>query len=101
MGGKRKIFADSAISVFSVESTWHISRYVTSALQKKQLPTQGTLKKNRRNTKNISFQFHYDKKLVSKSNLQDLITTVVQLEVGGGDIPCPFFRKSAQIVAIY
>ena len=77
--------------------------YIMSALQKKQLklPKQSTLKKNRWNTKNISFQFHYDKKLVSKSNLQDLITTVVQLEVGGGDIPCPFFRKSAQIVAIY
>ena len=77
--------------------------YIMSALQKKQLklPKQSTLKKNRWNTKNISFQFHYDKKLVSKSNLQDLITTVVQLEVGRGDIPCPFFRKSAQIVAIY
>ena len=42
-----------------------------------QLPTQSTLKKNHWNTKNISFQFHYGKKLVSKSNLQDLIVTAV------------------------
>ena len=34
---------------------------------------QSILKKNRWNTKNISFQFDYGKKLVSKSNLQDLI----------------------------
>ena len=74
-GTKRKISSNSAISGFSVELTWHISRYVISTLQKKQLPTQGTLKKNRRNTKNISFQFHYGKKLFSKSNLEDFIST--------------------------
>ena len=53
--------------------------YVMSALRKKQLqlPAQSTLKKNRWNTKNISFQFYYGKKLVSKSNLQDLIATGV------------------------
>ena len=53
--------------------------YIMSALRKKQLqlPTQSTLKKNHWNTKNISFQFHYGKKLVSKSNLQDLIVTAV------------------------
>ena len=53
--------------------------YIMSALQKKQLrlPTQSTLKKNHWNTKNIIFQFHYGKKLVSKSNLQDLIATGV------------------------
>ena len=40
--------------------------YIMSALRKKQLqlPTQSTLKKNHWNTKNISFQFHYGKKLV-------------------------------------
>ena len=32
---------------------------IKSAPRKKQLPTQSTLKKNRGNTKNISFQFHY------------------------------------------
>ena len=42
-----------------------------------QLPTQSTLNKNHWNTKNISFQFHYGKKLVSKSNLQDLVFTAV------------------------
>ena len=42
-----------------------------------QLPTQNTLKKNHWNTKYISFQFHYGQKLVSKSNLQDLIVTAV------------------------
>ena len=53
--------------------------YIMSALRKKQLqlPTQSTLKKNHWNTKNISFQFHYGKKLVSKSNLHDLIATGV------------------------
>ena len=66
-----------------------ILNYIMSALRKKQLqlPRQSTLKKNRWNPKNISFQFHYDKKLVSKSNLQDLIAA-------GGDFPCPsFFEK--------
>ena len=53
--------------------------YIMSALRKKQLqlPTQSTLKKNHWNTKNIIFQFHYGKKIVSKSNLQDLIATGV------------------------
>ena len=53
--------------------------YTMSAQRKKQLqlPTQSTLKKNHRNTKNISFQFHYGKKLVNKSNLQGLIVTAV------------------------
>ena len=53
--------------------------FLMSALGKKQmqLPTQSTLKKNRWNTKNISFQFHYGYELVSKSNLQDLIATAV------------------------
>ena len=53
--------------------------YIMSALRKKKLhhPTQSTLKKNHWNTKNISFQFHYGKKLVSISNLQDLIGTGV------------------------
>ena len=53
--------------------------YIMSAQRKKQLqlPTQSTLKKNHWNTKNISFQFHYGKKLVSKSNLGDLIAADV------------------------
>ena len=53
--------------------------YIMSALRKKQLQfsTQSALKKNWWNTKSISFQFHYGKKLVSKSNLQDLIATGV------------------------
>ena len=59
------------------------------------------LKENHWNTKYVSFQFHYGQKLVSKSNLQDLILTAVQLEGRVGDFPCPFFRKSAQIVPIY
>ena len=53
--------------------------YIMTALRKKQLqlPTQSTLKKNHWNTKKISFQFHYGKKLVSKSNLGDLIAADV------------------------
>ena len=55
--------------------------YIMSALRRKQLQLllspQITLKKNRWNTKNISFQFHYGKKIVTKSNLQELIATGV------------------------
>ena len=52
---------------------------VMSALREKQLqlPAQSTLKKNRWNTKTISFQFRYGKKLVSKSNPQDVMATGV------------------------
>ena len=52
--------------------------YNERALRKKQLqlPTQSTLKKIFE-TLNIIFQFHYGKKLVSKSNLQDLTATGV------------------------
>ena len=68
---------------------------IMSALRRKQLqlPTQSTLKKNCWNIKNISFHFHYGKKLVSKGNLQDLIATGVQLEGRGGNFSCSFFRN--------
>ena len=65
---------------------------IKSALRKKQLPTQSTLKTNRGSTKNISFQFHYGSFSQQRCSIRSYYYMCVTERGREEDLPSPFSK---------
>ena len=96
MNIKKKTLLPSALSCLDLnlveKAVLRYAELYKSALWNKELilPTQTTLKKNRGNTKNIRFQFHYRR--FSEQRYSTLCYYYRLKEEGGGGLPCPFSK---------